>query len=339
MTEQQSPSGRFDLLNRARKDNLTVTPNFKRVASPHESTTPVTSGRFDLRDRATAGGLKQKWTDQDNNPTQFQREQMAAKKGMPVGDYDDSVELLDRDMVSGGAKPKNPENQIEVSGSPRKKLYKTKTNADTRSFELNSDVPTSVQIGTRTLDLKNYNLLDKADWSRIGKGSRIAYEKKDGKVVEGHTVHALYANKKDPNDEEEYMLMEAYNFKPGKGGMFKWSIKYSDITNLWMHPGQGHIMEKDRDLRNKFETSIDTKRTVRDPVITPVAPGIDNIEFMNLKNKIDSNSTNLTSLLSSYEELQMKNEALEKGMDDIMKFLTRKFSPGTQGNNMQSQVL
>jgi hypothetical protein len=389
MNETKSPSGRFNLMERK---GLTVTPKYKRLTAGSRSArtlpskhrqnammesapkTPMTTSRFNLRARGALTGMTQKWEGGDH-PTQFQREQTAVKRGGNIEDveqdleYGDAEELLDR-PTGGGAKPKNPENREKVfeamdpdmdtdqsvSKSPKKRAYQTKTNTDTKSYgSKSSNIPTSVMIGTRKLDLKNYNLLDDEDWSRIGKGSRIAYEKKDGKIVEGNVVHALYANKKDPHDENEYMLMEAYNFKPGKKGTFKWPLKYSEIKHLWMHPGQSHIMEKDRDLRNKFDSSIDTKRTVRDPIrqsSSSNSSGIDSALFSKLKNNVDNNGDNLNELLRKHEELTRKNDKLETDMENIMSFLTRKFSnqfqpsgyfppvyPGTQDSNMQSQVL
>lgn len=355
----ESPSGRFNLADRARRNNLTMTPKFTRAITESKSAktlpshdtpkTPITCGPLDLRARASENGLMQKWDGLDRNPMQ------ANKHGGNIdNEYTDTSHVLGRGIVEDRAKPRNIENQESVFGdakSPRKKTYQTKTNADTRSYSSNSsDIPTSVLIGTRKLDLKNYNLLDIEDWSRLGKGSRIAYEKKDGKVVEGHVVHALYSNKKDPTDEREYMLMEAYNFKQGKKSMFKWSITYDDIKHLWVHPGQSCILEKEQDLRTKFESSIDTKRTVRTPVSSQSS--IDNAILGKLKNNVETVSINLNDLIRSHDDLTRKNEKLEEDIDNIMSFLTRKFSNqfqptgyfpsaylGTQDNNMRSQVL
>ena len=372
MSETQSPSGRFNLLNRAKKDNLIITPKYKRLITETRSArtipskprttpkTPITSGRFSLRHRASLGGLKQKW-DIDPVTTQFQKEQKVIKRGGGTVREDnisfgDAEELLDRPIMEGGAKPKNQDNKEAIATSPIKKPKKNyKTNADTRAYDsATSTVPTSAKIGTRTIDLKNYNLLDKEDWSRIGKGSRIAYEKKDGKVVEGHVLHALYANKKDEHDDKEYMLLEAYNFKPGKKGTFKWPLSYDDIKHLWVHPGQSKIVDKEYDLRRKFNDAIDTKRTTRNPRVepssTPSVNGVDKETFGKLKNNVDNNITNLNDLLQRHEELKRKNEKLESDIDNIMSFLTRKyqnqFQPagyhylhGIPNNNMQSQVL
>lgn len=391
MSEPHSPSGRFNLLDIAKRDNLLLTPKYKKFVTAQtlpskrrqdnvmsikhinkSPTTPITSGKFDLRRMAALGGLRQKW-DVSKQDTQYQKEQKVnnhTKTGGNDLQYDDAEELLDRPGVIAGAKPKNKDNKDKMhenmnynlspitspkstKSSARKQDYKN--NKDTKTYEDdNASIPTSAKIGNRTIDLKNYELLDRSDWSRIGKGSRIAYEKKDGKIVEGHVLHALYANKKDENDENEYMLMEAYNFKPGKKGTFKWSLAYKDVKNLWAHPGMFHMMDKNRDLRKKFEDSLDTKRTVRNPKSNSSnEPSIDNESINRLKNKVDNNISNLNELMQRHEELTRKNDKLESDMENITRFLTRKYSAqfqqpqvfqqpyysGVQGNNMQSQVL
>jgi hypothetical protein len=335
MSEQQSPSGRFNLLEKAKKSNLIVTPRYKRGESKSATTvstrrvvTPTTSGRFSLRHKASLGGLKQHW---DIIPP---KRKTGGSDDIDL-EYGDVEELLDRPLVEGGAKPKNDDN---IGKSPKKK-YDYKNNADTRTYTNDTSVvPTSAKIGTRTIDLKNYTLLTKDDWSRIGKNSRIAYEKKDGKVVEGTCLTPLYANEQS---DDEMMYLEAYNFKPGKKKPFKWSVKYNDINHLWLHPGQGTIRDKEYDLRAKFNEKIESRRPR-----SSSSSSSDNIQLGAIKNKVDNNSSNLDDLLQRHDELKKRNEKLEDDIENIMNFLTRKFqnqfqSMGyyAQGNNMQSQVL
>lgn len=377
MNEIPSPNGRFNLLNRAKKDNLVVTPNYRRILGGINSVpstprsidiikpkTPITSGRFGLRQRAILGGLPQKW--ESEFETQYQKEQK--NKSLDI-EYGDSTELLNRPGVKDGAKPINEDNEdneykesdtvSDKESTIKKKKFDYKTNSDTKTYDENNNIPTSVKIGNRTLDLKNYTLLDREDWSRLGKCSRIAYEKEDGKIVEGYVLHALYANKKIESDLGEYMLLESYNFKPGNKGTFKWSLPYNEVKHLWMHPGQSSIMDEEYDLRKKFNSVINTKRSSLNPNKSYVSDSSEMLK--NLKNEIDNNNSKIDLLTHQNHELVIKIESvthqnqeivncnikLENDIKNIMEFLTRKFSSqfqsvnyqGIPNNNMLSRAL
>lgn len=323
LTNLRYPSSgkKYGLHNKSIGGSLTPNPKNKNKSDKNNKSAGRYN-RFDLTYRV-AGGVKVDWD----------------KHGGRNGGMTPTLT-----RTPGRKGPKNDDNQskakqnIENQSSPVKKVRsKSKSKTPKSSSSSSSSSPVTVKQTPRNLSIKNYTLLDREDWSKIGRGSKIIYEKKlDGKKVSAFVLSPLFAKKTDITDENEYMFLEL--------GKLKWSVKYNSIQNVWLHPGMGRLLESEHDSRIKFEQTVKSNREKAKKYVygdegdsKALSDEVTKVKnnVCELKDSIINNKDNLNDLLQQNMKLKSKISDMEEDIENITKFLTRKFQTQFVGQPQQ----